>query len=129
MSEESGAAKEHDVVAAPALATPSPGVDKSSVGYLLSSIDEEFDEKKFKNAADEHFVALAKKHGVNDYTILYLLDAQDSLSSWHSNRIYKAASSANKQKDILLVVHSLGGSIEAGYFMARPASGCQRRSL
>lgn len=94
-------------------------VDKSALGFLIDSIEENFDENKFKITVMEHLEALAIKHGLGHYLILYLLDAQDSLSSWHSNKIYKAASTANKQKDILLIVHSLGGSIEAGYFIGK----------
>jgi hypothetical protein len=96
-----------------------PAVDKSSVGYVLAKIDEQFDEDKVKSAATEHFNALAKKHKVDNYTVILLLDAEDSLSSWHTNRIYKAASSAKHERDILLIVHSLGGSIEAGYFIGK----------
>lgn len=96
-----------------------PIVDKTKVGYLIKAISGEFDDESFRIAAEEHLGALSIKHGVSDYTVLYLLDAQDSLSSWHSNRLYKAASSAKKERDILLIVHSLGGSIEAGYFIGK----------
>lgn len=94
-------------------------IDKSGVGYVLASIDEQFDQDRFKSAASEHLVALAKKHKVDGYTVIYLLDAEDSLSSWHTNRVYKAASAAKRERDILLIVHSLGGSIEAGYFIGK----------
>lgn len=118
MDNEQELATEQDVAAAEPLPT-SPTIDKTSVAYLIATIDQALDVDKFKKAVDEHFSALAIKHAVSDYTILYLLDAQDSLSSWHSNQIYKAASSAKKARDILLVVHSLGGSIEAGYFIGK----------
>lgn len=94
-------------------------VDKTNIGYVFSAIDINFDEKKTIKAISEHLDALAAKHDVSNYTIIYLLDAEDSLSSWHTNRIYKVASEAKKEKDILLVVHSLGGSIEAGYFIGK----------
>jgi ClpP class serine protease len=96
------------------------------VGHVLGWIKEPFDETEFENALYEHLSALAQKHGVSKYTALYLLDGQDELSSWHSNRIYKAAASvANKRAPILLVLHNLGGSIEAGYLISKT---CKRLS-
>lgn len=94
-------------------------VDVTSSFHVLSHIREPFDEDLFKKALDEHLTALAKQFGLADYTILFLLDGQDDLSSWHSNRIYKAAAAEHKVKDILLILHSHGGSIEAGYLIGK----------
>lgn len=102
----------------PPAPTPKP-VDPTTTSHVLEWIKEPFDEKAFEKAVGEHLAALADKHGVSAYTILYLLDGQDELSSWHSNRIYKAATAANKQGPILLVLHNLGGSIEAGYLISK----------
>lgn len=120
--------KSDDAVAVATPAIPKP-VDKTSMGYLVSAIDESFDSEKFQRVAGEHLDALTAKHEVNDYTVLYLLDAQDLLSSWHSNRIYQAASSARQERDILLVVHSLGGSIEAGYFIGKAGKRLSKNRL
>ena len=119
MSNSEDNVKEHDSVEVPAEPPAAPEPDRTSLGHIVKAVREEFDEKKFSKAVTEHLDALAAKHGLAQYTILYLLDAQDSLSSWHSNRIYKAASAAGSQRDILLIVHSLGGSIEAGYFIGK----------
>lgn len=116
-----------------ALASPSepdpPSVpkkpDPASRSYVLELIKDPFDEDAFRKATAAHLVALAAKHGVTDYTVLYLLDAQDELSSWHSNRIYNAASAAKREKPILLVLMNLGGSIEAGYLISKT---CKRLS-
>ena len=94
-------------------------VDKANVGYTLQAVEENFDETKFKRELADHLGALAVKHRVDHYTVIYLIDPVDSLSPWHSNRIYKAASAASKRKDVLLVVESPGGSIEAGYFIGK----------
>ena len=99
--------------------------DPTATGYPLNWIKEPFDEDNFKKAIVEHLSALAKKHGLTNYTVLYLLDGQNELASWHSNRIYKAASAAKKQKPILLVLLSLGGSIETGYLISKT---CKRLS-
>lgn len=93
--------------------------DPAAVSHVTDWIKEPFDEESLKKAMGEHLLALAQKHNVPDYTILYLLDAEDELSSWHSNRIYTAASAAKKQKPILLLLHNLGGSIEAGYLISK----------
>jgi hypothetical protein len=99
---------------------PPPAEPKpDSAGYVTAWIKEPFDETGFRKAMGEHMAALAKKHKVSAYTLLYLLDAEDELSSWHSNRIYNAASSANRENPILLILHNLGGSIEAGYLISK----------
>jgi Serine dehydrogenase proteinase len=98
---------------------PAKRADPSTTSYVLDFIKELFDEDAFRRAIGEHLAALAAKHGVADYTVLLLLDAQDELSSWHSNRIYTAASAAKREKPILLVLLNLGGSIEAGYLISK----------
>lgn len=111
---------------------PSPEVTKSSVSEtapkkpdplrvssVLEWIKDPFDERVFKKAMEEHLFALEKEYKVEDFTILFLLDARDELGSWHSNRIYKAAVTANREKPILLVLLNLGGSIEAGYLISK----------
>lgn len=90
-----------------------------SVSSVINVINEPFDDNAFKSALEEHLDALAKEYEVENFTILYLMDAQDELGSWHSNRIYKAAVAANREKPILLVLLNLGGSIEAGYLISK----------
>jgi hypothetical protein len=101
---------------------PAPGpkrADPASTSYVIDWIKEPFDEDGLRKAAAEHLTALAEKHGATDYTVIYLMDAQDELSSWHSNRIYKAASGAKREKPVLVVLMNLGGSIEAGYLISK----------
>lgn len=96
-----------------------PPVDPVFPRSVITWVKEPFDEPSFKKAVEAHLAALAHKHNVEDYTILYLLDAVDELSSWHTNQIYNAAAAAKKEKPILLVLHNLGGSIEAGYLISK----------
>ena len=107
----------------PQTASKPPSPD--SPFYVTAQIRGAFDEKAIKKAFDEHVAALAAKHQIADATILFLIDSQDELSSWHSNRIYQAASAAKKAKPILLILHNLGGSIEAGYLISKT---CKRLS-
>src|SRR3569833_3463782 len=97
--------------------------DPSSINHVTQWIREPFKEDEFEKALDEHLAALAAKHGVDAYQVIYLLDAQDELSSWHSNRLYRAASSMPEKRPILLVLHNLGGSIEAGYLISKTCKG------
>lgn len=100
---------------APAPKEPDPSVTV----HVIEHIKEPFDEAAFRNAAAEHLAALAQKHKVTHYELLYLMDAEDELSSWHSNRIYNAASRAKRDAPILLVLLNLGGSIESGYLISK----------
>ena len=109
--------EQSDPAPAPAPAPKKP--DPANTGHVTEWIKEPFEEDGFRKAMAEHLAALAQKHGVIDYTMLYLLDAQDELSSWHSNRIYNAASAGKREKPILLVLLNLGGSIEAGYLISK----------
>jgi hypothetical protein len=93
--------------------------DHGKIGHAIGLIGLPFLEDDFKKALDLHFSALAAKHNVDNYTIIYLLDRQDSLSSWHADRIYTAASYASSSRPILLVLDSHGGSIEAGYLISK----------
>lgn len=104
---------------------PQDKVDHSQIGNTLAKIQRPFNEDEFKEELDLHFSALASKHKVDGYTIIYLLDRQDALSSWHADRIYTAASLANRTRPILLVLDSHGGSVEAGYLISKT---CKRLS-
>lgn len=100
-------------------------IERSNYSHFMVWIKEPFEEESFKKAAAEHFEALAEVHGIAEHTVLYLLDPQDELASWHSNRIYSAASAAKSSRPILLVLLNLGGSIEAGYLISKT---CKRLS-
>lgn len=96
-----------------------PEVDKASSAYVLDKIGDKYSDDSFKAAMSEHLAALATKHGLDKYTIIYLIDDKDEISSWHSNRIYKAAAPAQKKADILLVVFSHGGQIEPAFLISK----------
>jgi hypothetical protein len=99
--------------------------DHGNIGNTIAQIGNPFVEDDFKRALDLHFSALATKFNVDKYTIIFLLDRQDALSSWHADRIYTAASSASSSRPILLVLDSHGGSVEAGYLISKT---CKRLS-
>src|SRR5690606_1894927 len=80
---------------------------------------------KLKLAMGEHIKHLIKLHSVEPYEILFLVDEADELLAWHSNRLYKAATQNANEKDILLIVVSLGGRIEPAYLISKT---CKRLS-
>jgi len=60
------------------------------------------------------------KYNLENYAVLILFDDVDSISSYHSDALYAAASAyKDKSKDILLLVHSGGGSIEPAYLISK----------
>lgn len=101
-------------------------LDYSDSAFLFKYFNEQLDEKGFKDGFPKHIEALAKKYGVSDdYEILFLLDEDDELSSWHSNRLYRGASVAAGKKDVLLLISSRGGRIEPAYLISKT---CKRLS-
>jgi len=62
---------------------------------------------------------IAKYKSLSDYEILFLFD-DDSIGTFHSDRLYSAASHLKEnKKDILLIVHSAGGRIEPAYLISK----------
>lgn len=62
---------------------------------------------------------VARYEGLGRYTVLFLYDDHDSISQYHSNAIYNAASAVVPSTDILLIVQSAGGHVEPGYLISR----------
>ena len=68
----------------------------------------------------EEINGIVQKHGLSDYLALLLFDDVDSITSYHSDRIYAAASKFEPgTKNILLVIQSKGGSIEPAYLISK----------
>ena len=98
--------------------------DYSDASNVITKI-QSGDIDSIRDAITKHALSLASKHGLDSYKILVLHDERDSISSWHSNRIYTGASNGDLDKDILLVVTSTGGSIEPAYLISKT---CKRLS-
>ena len=69
--------------------------------------------------ARNYLLTLPGKHGLNSYFVMVLYDEHTSLESYEANAIYEAATGNNKAKDILLMVHSLGGRVESAYLISK----------
>lgn len=101
-----------------------PAVDRTDATHFIRAVVKKRKDKEIKRLVAEHIAALATKHDVNNYKIVLLFDDNDSISSWHSNRIYTAVTS-EPAENILLIIQSAGGSIEPAYLISKT---CRREA-
>jgi hypothetical protein len=74
----------------------------------------------------KHIRKLLSKHGLSDlYTVVMFIDEVDAIGSYHANQIYAVTSANSKQKDVLMILASSGGSIEPGFLLSKT---CKRLS-
>lgn len=99
-------------------------IDPAEAAHFVQAVVKQHEDEEVQRLVAEHINALVKKYGVDNYKIVLLFDENDTISSWHSNRIYSAATSG-PQKDILLLIQSTGGSIEPAYLISKT---CRRRA-
>lgn len=100
-------------------ATPKPAqYDLGRTTDLIQLFSKESDDE-IKRQLIGHIKKILTNHGLESYTTLMLYDNCDSLTQFHANAIYEAASDAKKKNDILLILQSGGGSIEAAYLISK----------
>jgi len=106
------------------IAPPESQVDQNNEPDLsdfaqLFKLVKSGDENKLKKAVEKHLHKLSEQHHMGDYEVLYLFDAERSISSHHSNDLYEAAADGGKNKNILLIIQSGGGRIEPAYLISK----------
>lgn len=111
------AAPPNDPAATPVPPAPKP-YNLSDMGDLITLFRKESDDR-IKQELSAHVKRILVSHKLDSYTTLMLYDNCDSLMQYHSNLIYEAASEAAKAKDILLILQSGGGSVEAAYLISK----------
>lgn len=99
--------------------------DFSNHGDLISAFRDELSEDKMNSLISEHLEKLIKDSGVTGYEVVFLYDDDNSINTFHSNRIYHAVKDLNKKKNILMIIHSGGGQIEPAYLISKT---CKRLS-
>lgn len=99
-------------------------VDRADAAHFIRAVVKKRKDKEIKRLVAEHITALATKHGIGDYKVILLFDDNDSISNWHSNRIYSAVTS-EPSENILLIIQSSGGSIEPAYLISKT---CRREA-
>lgn len=77
------------------------------------------DEAAIKAAIINEIKELAKKHKVDEYEIVFLFDDLDSITDFHSDRLYSVLSDRSEVNDILLTVHSRGGKVEPAFLISK----------
>lgn len=93
--------------------------DLSQGPDLVELIRKADDETLIKSELAKHILKIQQENKLSQYELILLYDETSSITSYHSNRIYEAASRNNCKKDILLLLHSSGGRIEPGYLISK----------
>lgn len=62
---------------------------------------------------------IIEESSMDGFTLLSIMDPHTSISAAHLNKIYRALNEHPEGKGILLVIHSLGGSIEPAYQISK----------
>lgn len=84
------------------------------------------DENYIKAEALDHVGKLIETSGLDKkYNVIFLYDDNRSISSIHSDSIYRALNNVSKTMDVLLIIHSRGGSVEPAYLISKS---CKRLS-
>lgn len=82
-------------------------------------------EKAIESYISQHLRRLINAAKLDDYQVLFLYDENNSINTFHSNRVYQAAKDVDKNNDILMVIQSSGGNIEPAYLISKT---CKRLS-
>lgn len=76
-------------------------------------------DEKIKTLVSEHLQKLIDESGVEGYKVLFLFDDDNSINTFHSNRIYQVAKDLDGKCNILLIIQSGGGNIEPAYLISK----------
>jgi len=79
----------------------------------------ELSDEKIKLLLSQHLEKMIEDSGITGYEIVFLYDENESISTFHSNRIYQAVKDLDKKKNILMVIQSSGGQIEPAYLISK----------
>lgn len=93
--------------------------DLSDWGSIVSMFRDELNDDQIKEQISNHISSIVSDSGMEEYRVVFLFDDWHSISTYHSNQIYRAISDLDKKSDILLVVQSGGGKIEPAYLVSK----------
>ncbi len=96
-------------------------LDLDDFSDVVSLVQNHKEDESFirENVLDHINKMIIKSDLDKKYNIIFLYDDNRSISNTHSDSIYRALSSVDKQADVLLVIHSRGGSIEPAYLISK----------
>ena len=114
MSDESSSQLEINDIS---MATPERAQEKEeNVFDILRSEDDEKIQDGFKKKIINH---LKKYKTLEKYEVVIIYDEKNEIDKYHSNTIYESIQYLGGEKDILLILCSLGGKIEPAYFISK----------
>jgi ClpP class serine protease len=93
--------------------------DLSSFGGSVAMLRDKLSTLEVGEQVARHVDAVAKRHKVASYSILYLYDEHRSISAYHSNQLYQAVSGTRGASDVLLIINSGGGRVEPAYLISK----------
>ena len=100
--------------------SPAPAAREFDLFSISDVIDvAQADEGIFQRELHKHIGKIVARHKLEDYTVVMMIDETDPISAFHANAAYNAVSAANKAKDVLMILGSGGGSIEAGFLLSK----------
>lgn len=104
--------------------------DLSNFGDVISMFTDELDDKQIAHHVAEYLTKIITDAGMDKYRVVFLFDDYNSISSFHSDKVYQAISDLNKSSDILLVLQSGGGKIEPAYLISKSCKRlCKKKFL
>lgn len=77
------------------------------------------DDDLIKKSISKQINQIISDYGLENYALLFLYDPNGSIENYDLDKLYKPASLLKKQKDVLLLLHSGGGSIEPAYLISK----------
>jgi len=86
--------------------------------HWLTAIETD-DKDLIRKSIGQEIEDMMMEHGLNDYMPLFLYDNTDSIGNFDLDKLYAAASVNANSKNILLILHSPGGSIEPAYLISK----------
>lgn len=103
----------------PSTASPARVYDLAKPADRIALIKDEQDDAVIRKHIADHVHRLAAKHGLSHYRHVFLYDDYYSITSFHSDQIYKAVSDLGQQSDVLMVIFSDGGKVEPAYLISK----------
>ena len=89
----------------------------------LDMFRDKLDEETLKELISQHITKLIDRADFSDYRVVFLIDKHNSISGFHSDKIYKAI--PDPSKNVLMIIESGGGEIEPAYLISKT---CKRLS-
>lgn len=72
-----------------------------------------------REAVDAQINSIIEKYSLQNYRFVILHDEVDSITSYHTDALYAAATADGEDKDVLLLITSSGGRIEPAYLISK----------